>query len=128
MRAKQAPLRERRSPMDHAGDVRLHAGSLAVAEQRADGGAARRRAEHDSAVETRQRLFMFHITASNPDNWLYMGASMMRASLAVQRQLQVDARTTRTAERARGRLVRPLRARLHKPAVLLAALGLENAL
>lgn len=115
--------------MDHAGDVRLHSTPFTVADpSRRDADAARRRAQHDAAVEARQRLFMAHITASNPDSWLYTGASMMRASLAVQRQLLIDARTAVTAKRAGGRLIRPLRARVHKPAVLLAALGLENAL
>jgi hypothetical protein len=89
---------------------------------------ARRRASRDAAIEARQRLFMFHLEANNPDAWLYKGATLMRASLAVRRQLQLDALTARTARQAAGRLSQPYRARLHLPAVLLAALAVEDAL
>lgn len=115
--------------MDHAGDTRIHSTSLGVAvHPRPAGGEARRRAERDAGVEARQRLFMSHLQASNPDRWLYKGATLMRASLAVQRQLHLDTLTTRTARQAAGRLTRPYRARLHLPAVLLAALAVEHAL
>jgi hypothetical protein len=80
------------------------------------------------AIEARQRLFMSRIEATNPDVWLYKGATLVRASLAVQRQVRLDALTARTARQAAGRLSRPYRARLQLPAVLLAALGVENAL
>lgn len=115
--------------MDHAGDTRIHSTSLAVAVHSGrDAEEARRRAAHDAAVEARQRLFMSRVEASNPDAWLYKGATLMRACLAVQRQVHLDRLTARTARQSAGRLSRPYRARLQLPAVLLAALALESAL
>ena len=115
--------------MDHAGDIRIHSTSSAVAVHPGrEAEEARRRAAHDAAVEARQRLFMTRIEATNPDGWLYKGATLMRASLAVQRQLRLDALTARTARQAAGRVTRPYRARLHLPAALLAALAVEHAL
>ncbi|HEX8790921.1 MAG TPA: hypothetical protein VF765_08200 [Polyangiaceae bacterium] len=71
---------------------------------------------------------MLQFEAKNPDGRLYKGATLMRASLAVRRQLQLDALTARTARQAEGRLTRPYRARLHRPAVMLAAMAVEYAL
>jgi hypothetical protein len=71
---------------------------------------------------------MMQFEAKNPDGWLYKGATLMRASLAVQRQMQLDVLTARTARLGAGRLSRPYRARLHLPASMLAALGIEHAL
>lgn len=82
----------------------------------------------DDAIDARKRLFMFTVLANNPNGWLFSGCSLMRASLAVQRQLALDAKTTETARRARGLVRRPIRARLHMPAVFMAALAVENAL
>jgi hypothetical protein len=115
--------------MDHAGDTRIHSTSVAFAvHSRPAGDPARQRAKRDAAIEERQRLFMMQLEAKNPDGWLYKGATLMRASLAVQRQLQLDGLTAQTARLAAGRLSRPYRARLHLPALMLAALGIEHAL
>ena len=115
--------------MDHAGDTRIHSTSVAVGlHSRPAGDPARQRAKRDAAIEERQRLFMMQFEAKNPDGWLYKGATLMRASVAVQRQLQLDGLTARTARLGAGRLSRPYRARLHLPALMLAALGIEHAL
>jgi len=115
--------------MDHAGDTRIHSTSVAVAvHSRPAGDQTRRRAVRDAAIEERQRIFMMQFEAKNPDGWLYKGATLMRASVAVQRQLQLDGLTARTARLGAGRLSRPYRARLHLPALMLAALGIEHAL
>jgi HEPN domain-containing protein len=115
--------------MDHAGDTRIHSTSMSVAlHSRLDADDARRRAARDAAIDERQRLFMSQFEAKNPDGWLYKGATLMRASLAVQRQLQLDGLTARTARQAQGRLTRPYRARLHLPALMLAAMAVEHAL
>jgi hypothetical protein len=115
--------------MDHAADTRLYSTPVALAVHSGhDADGARRRAANDADIEARQRLFIFHIEASNPDVWLHKGATLMRASLAVQRQLHLDALTARTARQAAGHLSLPHRARLHLPAVLLAALAVEDAL
>jgi hypothetical protein len=129
-RALEADTPEKEtSLMDHAGDTRIQSTSLAAAVHSGrSADEARQRATQDAAVEARQRLFMFHFRANNPDSWLYKGATLMRASLAVQRQLQLDALTARTARQAAGHLSQPYRARLHMPAVLLAALAVEDAL
>lgn len=115
--------------MDHAGDTRIHTTAVSVAlHSRLDADDVRRRAARDAAIEERQRLFMAQFEAKNPDGWLYKGATLMRASLAVQRQLQLDGLTVRTAREAEGRLSRPYRARLHLPALMLAAMAVEHAL
>jgi hypothetical protein len=115
--------------MDHAGDTRIHSTSVAVAvHSRSAGDQARQRAARDAAIEERQRLFMMQFEAKNPDGWLYKGATLMRASLAVQRQMQLDALTARTARLSADRLSRPYRARLQLPSLMLAALGIEHAL
>jgi HEPN domain-containing protein len=115
--------------MDHAADTRVHSTSMSVAlHSRLDADDVRRRAAHDAAIEERQRLFMSQFEATNADGWLYKGAALMRASLAVQRQLQLDGLTARTAREAAGWLTRPYRARLHLPALMLAAMAVEHAL
>jgi hypothetical protein len=114
--------------MDHAVDTRIHSTSVAVTVHSRRGADEARRRAHDAAIEARQRLFIVQLEASNPDGWLYKGATLMRASLAVQRQRRLDALTARTARQAAGRLSQPYRARLHLPAVLLAALAVEDAL
>jgi hypothetical protein len=115
--------------MDQAADIRIHSTSAAFAVHSGrDAHEARRRASHDAALEARQRLFISRVEALTPDVWLYKGATLMRASLAVQRQLRLDALTARTAHQAAGRVTRPYRARLHMPAALLAALAVEHAL
>lgn len=115
--------------MDHAGDTRIHSTSVAVAVHSvSEGHEVRRRAARDAAVEERQRLFMLQFEAKNPDGWLYKGATLLRASLAVQRQLELDGLTARTARQAGDRLSRPYRARLQLPALMLAALAVEHVL
>ena len=69
----------------------------------------------------------FDALVRSEGRWLFTAASLMRGAHAVLRQVEVDARARQITSRS-GVVRRLPRARLHQPAVFLAALAVENAL